>query len=196
MSSLIALRTAIKNTLAADDRLDGVNISTHGGDFDLQELKAYAKRAPAIVVAIVKAQGENQGGLAYATATVFLGVLTIDRAGSPRDQKALQIVEALLNILQRSPNQYWGITDFDVSQPDGVQAENMYSRKLDEEGTAMWGVVFHQSVHLTYTEIADDFDILGVKYDLYPRDNDAPIGTPEDPQPDDAAIDAEDEINL
>lgn len=197
MSNLVTYRSAICTTLAADSRLTGVQIYSHGGDFDLAEIRAYAKKTPAILVSLQKVQSANKGGEAWATVAVSLVVFTMDRAGLPRDARALDIVEALMNILRRSPNQYWGLGDsLGLSAVHDAQAQNLYSRKLDDEGAALWGVVMHQDVEMTYVPVGDGFDALAANWDLAPRSNDAPIGTPADPQPADAVIDAQDLIAL
>lgn len=197
MSNLVLYRAGICTTLAADERLTGVQIYSHPGGFDLAEIKAYAKKTPAILVSIQKVDAENKGGEAWGSVAVSLVVFTMDRANSPRDVRALQIVEALMNILRRSPNQYWGLSDtFGLKSPTDAHAENLYSRKLDDEGVALWGVVFHQDIEMTFVPVGDDFESLAVKWDLAPRSNDAPIGTPADPQPTGAVIDAQDLLDL
>lgn len=196
MSNLILYRTAIAETLAADSRLSGVNIFTHGGNFDLLELKAYASKLPAVAISLTRVETSSVGGEAWGACTVALVVMSNDRVGIKRDVRSVQIVEALLNILRRHPNQRWGLTSFDIGQVTDAMADNLYSAKLDKEGVSFWGVVFHQSIHLSAVAVTNELETIAVKYDLYPRDNDAPIGTPTDPQPDDAVIDAEDIIDV
>jgi len=107
-------------------------------------------------------------------------------------------VEALMNILRRTPNQTWGLgSSFTIRVPSDVTAQNMYNRKADNEGVGIWALVFHQLIEMSTggIESDDDFLTFGAKYDLAPRSNDAPIGTPTDPQPDDAVIDAEDLVD-
>lgn len=196
-SNLVALRTAIVTTLAADSRLQGVNIYPHGGDFDLAELKAYGKKSAAVFVAIMHAESAQLGGIPRACASVAMVVLTKDQPTSRRDIAALNVVEALLNILTRAPNQRWGLdASFGLSNVSDVRSDNFYSRKLDNEGVALWGVAFKQTIGLAYTDSSEAFNTLAANWDLYPRDNDAPIGVPGDEQPDDAVIDAQDLIEL
>lgn len=197
-SSLLTLRTAILTTLAADARMTGVHMSAHGGDFDLEELRRYAKITPAAILAFTQVHAEKEGGLPMAEVQATLTIMTSDRGGSPRDVKALSIVDAVIQILVRHPNQYWGLTE-GIGAPQDVKAANSYSRKLDNEGVAIWHVVWRQAIELQpllVDETQGDFLLLHANWDLYPRDNDAPIGTPADPQPVDAVIDAETEVDL
>ena len=196
MSTLLLYRSAIASTLAADSRLSGVNVYTHGGAFDLLELKEYANKLPAIALSITRAEPVSVGGEAFAGVSVSLVAMAKDQPGLRRDARVLQIVEAVINILRRHPNQRWGITAFEIGQVSDIVAENLYTRKLDAEGVAFWGVVFHQLVQMNAVQVTDDLGAIAIKYDLYPRDNDAPIGTPSDPQPDGAVIDAEDFVDL
>lgn len=197
-SNLITYRAAIASTLAADSRLSGVNIYTHGGLFDLSEINAYARKAPAVVISLAKIEAENLGGQAFGNIAVSLVVFTADRGGVTRDVRAIQIVEALMNILRRTPNQTWGLGGtFALRVPSDVTAQNLYNRKADNEGVGIWALVFHQLIEMSTggIESGDDFLTFGAKWDLSPRSGDAPLGSPTDPQPDDAVIDAEDLVD-
>lgn len=177
MTALLNFRTAIVQTLSSSPRLEGVNVYTHGSNFDFHELKEYAKKAPAVFVAIERLMVEQQGGLPVAFVGVTAVVLAKDAAGIKRDAKALIIVQALLNELARFPNQFWGLSF--VSVPQRVGAENLYSRRLDDEGVALWAVAWSQDVQLDDLPAGDgldDFALLSAKWDLAPRDNDAPLG--------------------
>lgn len=193
-SSLITFRNSVLTTLDADTRLNGVHIYAHGGDFNLAELRDWARQLPAVVVAVTHVDMEIEAGLPIAHVLCAAMVVTNDKPGVPRDQKALTLVDALSQILCRFPNQDWGLVN--VGAPYDVKAVNVYSQKIQADGVAMWAVAWRQQVELEpFTALADDLVSFSSKWDLSPRDNDAPIGTPADPQPLAAALEAEDLVD-
>jgi hypothetical protein len=199
VSQLVALRTAIASTLDADTRLDGVNIYVHGGDFDLSQLATYDRKPPAAILSLIQAKVHVEGGLPVAEVLCHLTIVSNDRAGVRRDVMALRIVDACLNILQRHPNQHWGLED-EVQGPTDIGAMNYYSKKWDAENYAVWGIAWKQCIELKPTDAAleaeVDFETFHANWDIAPRDNAATIAEPADPQPDDAVIDAEDEVDI
>lgn len=196
MSALVAYRTAIASTLAADSRFAGVKIYTHGGDFDRFELKRYAKQTPAIVIAILKADAiSSEGGVPICDVMVSAMVLTQDKPALPKDVGALVVVDLLLNILCRFPSQVWGLTN--ARAVKDARAMNCYTKEIDQEGVAIWAVAWRQGVELIPTVLATDaFEQFHANWDLTPRDNDAPISTASNPQPADAVREAEDDVLL
>lgn len=196
---LLTLRSAILTTLAADPRMAGTNLYSHGGDFDFNELLAYGRKTPAAILSIMQARAHLEGGLPTCNVGCRLALIAKDTPGVKRDVKVLRMVDAVLNILVRFPNQRWGLED-EVQNPQDVDSMNLYNKKFDPEGIAIWGVSWRQAIELKPTDEALEeelpFETFAAKWDLYPRANDAPIGTPADPQPDDAVIDAEDSVDV
>lgn len=199
MSQLVDLRTAIATTLAADPRMTGVNIYVHGGDFDFHELIAYGRKPPAAILSIMQAKPTLEGGLPVCHVGCRLVLIAKTVPGVQRDVVVLRMVDSVLQILIRFPNQHWGRED-EIQSPQDVDSMNLYDKKFDPEGIAIWGVSWRQAIELKPTDEALDaevpFDTFHANWDLAPRDSDAPIGTPEDPQPDDAVIDAEDQVDI
>lgn len=196
-SALVTFRNAILTRLDADERLDGVHVYAHGGDFDLQELRDFARQTPAVVLALTNVDMENHGGIPMADVMCTLMVVTSDKPANPRDLRALTIVDAVCQILTRFPNQDWGLEI--VAAPRDVKAINAYSKKVNADGVALWAVAWRQRVELTEFPdlvVTDALEQFHANYDLYPRDNDAPIATASDPQPAGSVIEAEDDVDL
>ncbi len=186
MNSLANFRTAIAATLAADSRLAGVKVSTHGGNFDRKELDRYAKQTPAVIVSLHHAMARVEGGEPVVDVTSTIVCMAQDRPTVKKDVGAMQLVDSVLNILTRVPNQNWGLTN--VGTARDARATNAFSEGIDLEGVAMGVVGWTQSVVLLPTVlVTDQFNTLHVDWDLAPRDNDADLGE---------VIDATDDIDL
>lgn len=186
MNSLHNFRTAVAATLAADSRLAGVKVSTHGGNFDSKELDRYAKQTPAVIVSLHHAVARVEGGLPVVDVTATIICMAQDRPTTDKDVGVMQLVDAVLNILTRFPNQNWGLTTLGGVRE--ARATNAFSEGIDLKGVAMWVVGWTQAVELLPSVlVTDTFDTLHIDWDLAPRDNDAELGE---------VIDATDDIDL
>ncbi len=169
------LQTGIFNTLAADARLAGVAVSTHGGDFDIAEIKRYAKRTPAVVLALMHSDVTQQGGSPVADCSFVIVVVCEDRAGVSKWDQVIDYADTIARILAK-PGQRWGLTEHGVGAPTKVAARNLYSTKLDAEGLALWGVAWRQVIDLAeLTDSAVPLQRIHADWDLAPRDNAAPL---------------------
>lgn len=143
--SLLALRTAIVDTLKAD--VPAVkDIDGHGGRFGLDELKRWAVKAPAIRVAVLGLRdfSEQPQGKFRGTARIGLFLLTKDTPGSERSAAALAIVDALI---QKIPGNTWGM-DQTVNTPKAMRGENLYGAELDKSAIALWALAWEQEAEL------------------------------------------------
>lgn len=165
-------KTAV--SLRADPRLVGVNVSIHGGNFTDVELRAYGAKAPHIVLAMLRADLTLQGGAPTASVGMVAVVIEADRpgAGADRHTRALALTDAALRVLSRL---FAGGMD-GISKPRDMTARNLFSREWDRTGIAAWALSWVQTVILTDSTSWDIFATLDTKYDITPRDNDAPLG--------------------
>lgn len=145
---LVDFRAALRAGIAADSRFTGVEVSIHGGDFDKDELLQYAKNPPSVIVHVLRADMESQGGHPVAEVTCAAIVLAEDKAASPRDVQALNLVDALLRLLQTWPGPTWNLNTGSIGAPTDIVARNLYARELDAKGVAMWCVAWRQQLEL------------------------------------------------
>lgn len=171
MGSLTNVRTAIKATLDAETgvggRLAGVNTSMHGGELTHEDLKRYGVNSPHLVVVLLRADIETEAGSIVARAR--WGVLGVTRNTSQarRDKAAIDLIDATIRTLIWS----YPISTETGSRPYNVVAANEYSVPLDEDGLALWGIQFDQTVELEDVAFddRDDLSTVHADYDLYPR---------------------------
>lgn len=168
MSAIVDLRHGVANTLTTltveGGRLEGAHVSEHGGEFDHpKELKAYVKQCPAVVIAVLHVEGMQQGGQPLARVSMGAFVLTVAR--KTRDEQALAIVESLLDYILRYPSKNWGV---EAGNPQGVEAQNCYTREFDDQNAACWGVFWTQDVALVTspTPVLNDFTEMHVDYEV------------------------------
>lgn len=152
-------------------------VAGHPGRFDLGELKRIAMRAPAVRLAIIGAPAiaERSDERLQMDVSLAAFVITRDAPRLPRDEAALNIVEAIVRLV--SLNQ-WGRqqqdVDFGLLLPREMRAENLYSGEVDRRGVALWAVSWRQQIILGESAFAPA-DVLPAE--LYVRFR------REDPQP-------------
>ena len=124
-----------------------VDVDSHGGTFDLEEVKRFATKAPAVRVAIV---GVGRGSR-YAdgrwrlpvrfSAVVFTRDSATGGGVSPRDSAALLLASAVE--LAIASNRF-GLAD--AFQPEDVEARSEYSGRVDTLGVALWQVTWSSGI--------------------------------------------------
>lgn len=142
---LIAFRNAVENDLRAF-LPNLIEVSSHFGPFDLDELRAFVLRAPAVRISIV---GSAPGDL-VSTREVDLKlhvaayIVTRATATVPADVAALSIGEQLVGRLAKRPFTKW------TEVPERIALENHYSGKLRDMsgGVALFSVHWHQVVRI------------------------------------------------
>jgi hypothetical protein len=171
----MSARDAFVAAMQAAPTLAGVNIYTHGGSFDLDELNTFSRKAPSLVIALLRFDADIQGGIVSAHARWGLIGFTRDtKSGAatvPRDRSCVDLLEAACAVILRT---------FGGAGVRGrgreFTARNLFGRKLDATtNIAMWGAEFQQDLDLTETIESDAWLRMGLTWDLYPRDNDAPL---------------------
>jgi phage gp37-like protein len=167
MSGLLTLRAAvvagIKTLLPAVK-----TVKEYDGQFDGEELARHSLAAPAVLVAIAgvpQAELSSDGTLCTVRLVAF--VLTRETAGISRGAAALANVNTLLHGVQE---QTWGLSGVDT--PKAVRGDSLYDRKIDQTGTALWGVAWEQNVTLGAVDpaVLDVFKTFAAGYDLAPED--------------------------
>ena len=183
MSSLLAARAAFVSALESAPTLAGVQVSTHGGAFDLKQIRAYGKAAPHLVLTLLRYDASRQGGgLVSAEATWGLFAFTINTPGVLRDASCIALMEAATKVLL---NTFAG--DGAAQRPVEVTALNRFDGPLDVEGVAMWSMSFQSMLDLTEEIDTDIWQQMHAEWDLAPRDNDADLGD---------VLEAEDDIEI
>lgn len=147
MNDLLALRGAVVESLKAKLGA-GISIETHGGTFDLEEIKRFATVAPAVRVAIVgggRASRFNDGR--WRVPVRFAAVIITRDTAAPmkvsRDAAALLLVTSVE--LAIASNRF-GLEG--VFQPEDVEARSEYSGPVDTLGVALWQVTWRSDVLL------------------------------------------------
>jgi hypothetical protein len=123
---------------------------SHGGRFDLEELRRWGKKAPAVLVAMTDASEAQLAQGVETMATYVIFVITRDTVAALRDVAAINLVQGILTML---PGQVWPPAEEEaenpfVTEPERVSAQNFFSTALDAEGVAMWAISFRQTVSL------------------------------------------------
>lgn len=135
------MREAVVASLQA--KIPAVRIESHGGTFDLPEIKRYAIMAPAIVVAVAgtgRGYRWNDGRWAvpvnFAVIVVAIDKPAADRKSTiQRDTAAMLLSSAVVLAVQGNRFDLEG-----VRQPENLTARNEYSGAVDNAGVALWQI--------------------------------------------------------
>jgi phage gp37-like protein len=171
--SLETLRTGVVNKLNTSTP-KSVHCDSHGGRFDLNELKRVSSKAPAAYVATLGFSNLKELSGTY-EATVAWGVFVVakDQRGAKRDQVALSIVDMLSLIL---PGNNWSL-DESLGTPERIQADNLFSALIDKAGVAMWAITWRQHMELGRAMTEDELatlDLFATFDARFPIADDAP----------------------
>lgn len=140
--------SAFRDAVVADFRAflpDVREIEAHFGPFDLDELKAFVVKAPAVRVSIVGSAPAVPVSTREMDVQLHCAAYIVTRASArvPADVAALSLAEQLIGRLARRAFVGWCET------PDKVKLENHYSGKLRETGgVALFSVDWHQVVRV------------------------------------------------
>lgn len=130
----------------------------HGGRFSPEELKRWAVKGPAVLVALLNIGDPWLGNGVETPVTLVIYIIAKDTPDASRDVIALNLVQG---IYQQLGGQTWSNEMF-VSEPEKVRAQNLFSTELDKTGIAMWAITFTQNISLGLSEqtLADLNDFL------------------------------------
>ncbi|MCP1375389.1 DUF1834 family protein [Dyella lutea] len=140
--SLLDVRTAIVDTIKAALPASTM-VEAHRGRFDsVEELKRFATRAPAVLVALLRAPlNDATEAMPRIPAGWAVFVVTRDIPQLARDAGAIALVEKLQLLISGNT---WGRDD--TSAPVSIDASNLYSDRIDNLGVALWGISFEQTI--------------------------------------------------
>ncbi|MGO4872747.1 MAG: hypothetical protein ACLPGW_19445 [Roseiarcus sp.] len=148
-SDLLALRGGVVASLQAKLGAS-VDVDSHGGTFDLAEIKRFATLAPAVRVAIVGAgrasrfaDGRWRVPVRFAAVIVTRDAAPTGAQKVPRDAAALLLASAIELAIASNRFGFEG-----VNQPEDVEARSEYSGPLDNLGVALWQVTWTSGVLL------------------------------------------------
>ncbi len=175
MSALVLVRDDMIGQMKANPRLAGINISYHGGEFDLAALENYSKQAPALVIALLGFDVAAEEGV-QADATWGMVALTKRTVEDPADFMAGEQWTSVIALADKGAravkDAFLGCdAPVTVSAPKNFKATNQYDLKIDDTGIAMWGMTWDQRIELQDTAAELNLKPLitiGVKYDLRP----------------------------
>ena len=153
--SLITLREAIRVKL--EEEVDGfAKVYTHGGRFDLDELKRWAKQTPCAVVGLLGIPSfEFDGTQVIGNCEWGAFIVTKDASDLKRDGSAVALVSAIAAVV--TPLERWG--DDAAHQITAIKASNLYGGKVDQSGIALWAVTWTQGYDINRFDITtlEDF---------------------------------------
>ena len=138
---------------------------THGGRFDLAELRRWANRSPCVLSACLGVQGVDLEGGTQPVANARWAAYVITRGDhiEKRDAQAVAIVETVLATV---PGNDWGETD--THNPKSIRADNLYNSALDKVGIALWAVTWDQRLDLSTVALSSlsDWDTFYTDYEI------------------------------
>lgn len=175
MTALLALRNAVAAGLAANPDLIALkaSVSVHGGDFKLDDLKKYAKNAPAVVVSLLHVSEDEDTRLDECT----FGLACVAKAVPPLDQHAAAI-DLVATVLRALRGNFWSDISLELSAPTKVTAQNLFNASLEAVGgIGMWAVGFHQLVEDLPLDAGAAPWSAFLTWDLQPTDEDRPHAT-------------------
>ncbi len=146
-----------------------VDVASHGGRFSLEEIKAVGAKSPAARVACLGLREITfEGNIPKAVSLWGVFIITAHTAAAKRDAVAMSIVAAIAPLL---PEESWGL-EASIDGAKECRADNLFSRELDKNGLALWGLSFTHQVDLNRIDPADleAFITAHIDYDLAPAD--------------------------
>lgn len=148
---------------------DLVDVAEHGGRFSLEEIKAAGAKSPAARVACLGLREITfEGNIPKAVSLWGVFIITAHTAAAKRDAVALGLVATLAPLL---PDNCWGL-EASIDGAKECRADNLFSRELDKNGLALWGLSFTHQVDLNRIDPAtlEAFITAHIDYDLAPTD--------------------------
>lgn len=169
MSSLVDLRTAIVASI--DTNVAAFRtVRAHGGKLTADEIKAYATRQPACLVACLGGPTTREAGQPVMNAIFVAGIITTGTSQTARDAAGLILGESVTALAARNS---WGYTH--AKAPTNVRLENFYHRDVDRLGVSLFIVSWQQRVDIDIQDVdtisgLSDFNRHVDSWDLAPID--------------------------
>ena len=144
MSQLFQLRAAVINILAS--ALPVFEVEPHLGVFDVEGIRTFSAKAPAIRVAVLGLLEPKPTGGVETDYVARLGIYVVTKDGTARmdrDTAAIAAVETISRLCQRGR---WGLN---FTLPGArAAASNLHSKEALGEGKALWAIDLRQPVRL------------------------------------------------
>lgn len=174
MTTILEQRSSIKT--AIDSGISAfAHVFTHGGPFSFDDLKRYAVKAPAAVVACVNIPEFEERGTAKLLANVQWSIYVVTRGDSStrRDAEALTLITALAKLVQGN---FWEDADEEETadeRPQRIRGSNMRSTGLDKSGVALWALAWNQKIDIADFDLTTlgNFDKFYAEWDLAEADD-------------------------
>jgi phage gp37-like protein len=170
-SHLADLYAVIQTTIRAHFPADIVlEVSMHDGEWDVDEIETYSKKAPCIVVVGDGGKSQKTGNTIKELHRFDAYVMTRDRTVSSarlqRTRGALIIYEHLLRLLHST---YWNSDahTYNAARPDKIESANLYNGKIGDVGVALWAVRWEQLIEIPADTDANDLDDFRTLYNTY-----------------------------
>ncbi len=130
-------------------------IETHGGRFDLAEIKRLSRKLPAVFISILQVNDmtEVETGEFDVELTIGVFIITSDQPKLPRQIAAISLIEELVLII--ADNQ-WGMDRVGVHPANLPNAKNLFSKEVDKTGIAIWAISFKQKLRIGENEYAGE----------------------------------------
>ncbi len=119
------------------------SVQAYGGRFNLDELESVSATAPSIFISFlgIKSAKEQEDERVRLNGLYTAFIVTTDARGLDRDTAGKNMAEIMAKWL---PNNRFGLLD--VSVPENIAAQNLYSGKARGKGVALWAVSWSQAV--------------------------------------------------
>jgi hypothetical protein len=165
----MTLLQARADYVTALQTVSGLHVYTHGGTFDLAQLKAYARQAPAAILSLLRFDTVRIGGYPVATAHWGVIVMARDTPGAKRAEAVIDLAERVVSAVLPV---FAGQSTSGAVARSGktIESRNLFSAPLDAEGIAMWGLEWTQGLDLVQTDTSVDLSTLHLAWDLHTPD--------------------------
>ncbi len=137
-----------------------VSIDVHAGRFNEEDFLTYSKKAPSLLISLLKAQNKSAKLLTISgqlttqsepryqidmELTIGITILVSNLPKIPRHVLAVRLVNFLLKCLP-----YNAFTNEQAQgvQVDSIDARNLHSVKLEKQGVMIWGLAFKQILRM------------------------------------------------
>lgn len=155
-----------------------LTVDLYGGEFNAGEIDHKGFSCPAVLLAVLGWQPDPERGRNARRVRLAAFVVTKHVRREQRMLEASTLAEAVSLVLRRwKPDLAELGTAYALDETPG--AENMYSRKVDEKGLALWLVSWDQTfVPAPGTAVGDLYDLLRVEIDDTTRQGTVPATAP------------------
>lgn len=174
--SLLSLRDAIASTLRQS--INGfAEVDTHGGRFDIDEIKRWAKKTPCCIVGPLGVNDfKYEGGQMVAMMEWGAFIIAKDQKDLTRHDLALVLLESMIYMI--NPTQRF--KDDAAHAPESILASNLYNGTLDSQGLSLWAVTWVQGYDVRVFDPGELDDFLRYRATMNLNPDNASTPRPQD----------------